>query len=209
MNKAMMRCMMTELANCRPIFHSEADFQFSLAWLIQTKCEQARIRLEYCPNNQNLEHVDIWVKQKRNIFIELKYRTKFLQVINNEEIYGLRSQSAQDAGRYYFLKDVERLERFVGDEKGNKGFAVLLTNDPAFWTAPGQRSRQPNDNSFRVHEGAEITGKLDWQRQLSESMRGEFPVFCLRKTYKAEWKDYSNPSEGSNGKFRYLMFEVS
>ena len=32
-----------------PIFHSEADFQFSLAWLIKEKYPECEIRLEFVP----------------------------------------------------------------------------------------------------------------------------------------------------------------
>jgi len=39
--------LMTELSNQRPVFHSEGDFQFSLARLIQQKHPNAKIRLEY------------------------------------------------------------------------------------------------------------------------------------------------------------------
>ena len=38
---------MAALARVRPLFHSEADFQHALAWLIHQRHSDARIRLEY------------------------------------------------------------------------------------------------------------------------------------------------------------------
>ena len=52
---------MYQLSRWRPIFHSEADFQFSLAWLIKKKYPECEIRLEFVPDfNPNL-HLDILV----------------------------------------------------------------------------------------------------------------------------------------------------
>jgi hypothetical protein len=41
--------LMADLAAERPLFHSEADFQFALAWLIQRQHPEATVRLEYKP----------------------------------------------------------------------------------------------------------------------------------------------------------------
>jgi hypothetical protein len=38
---------MTALSSTRPVFHSEADFQFALAWAIKELNPSAEIRLEY------------------------------------------------------------------------------------------------------------------------------------------------------------------
>lgn len=38
---------MKSLSEKRPIFHSEADFQFALAWEIQKEYPKANVRLEY------------------------------------------------------------------------------------------------------------------------------------------------------------------
>lgn len=40
---------MGQLAHRRPIFHSEADFQFALAWRIKETLPDYEIRLEYEP----------------------------------------------------------------------------------------------------------------------------------------------------------------
>lgn len=68
---------MYQLSRWRPIFHSEADFQFSLAWLIKEQYPNCDIRLEIVPEfNPNL-HLDILVIfEGKWIPIELKYTTK-------------------------------------------------------------------------------------------------------------------------------------
>ena len=53
---------MHQLSIWRPIFHSEADFQFSLAWMIKEQYPNCDIRLEFVPEfNPNL-HLDILAK---------------------------------------------------------------------------------------------------------------------------------------------------
>ena len=66
-----------QLSIWRPIFHSEADFQFSLAWMIKEQYPNCEIRLEFVPEfNPNL-HLDILViLDGKWIPIELKYTTK-------------------------------------------------------------------------------------------------------------------------------------
>lgn len=41
---------MHRLSLWRPIFHSEADFQFSLAWIIKEIYPNCEIRLEFVPD---------------------------------------------------------------------------------------------------------------------------------------------------------------
>ena len=57
---------METLKHRRPIFHSEADFQFALAWEIQSAYPRAQVRLEVCPRGQPAMHVDIlmWMDGK-------------------------------------------------------------------------------------------------------------------------------------------------
>ena len=82
-----------QLSIWRPIFHSEADFQFSLAWLIKKKYPECEIRLEFVPSfNPNL-HLDILViLDGKWIPIELKYTTKkcIITIIKKFENCNLR-----------------------------------------------------------------------------------------------------------------------
>ena len=105
---------MYQLSRWRPIFHSEADFQFSLAWMIKEQYPNCDIRLEFVPEfNPNL-HLDILViLDGKWIPIELKYTTrKYIKTIN-DEVYMLKEQGAKDQGCYNYLKDIMRIEEFV------------------------------------------------------------------------------------------------
>lgn len=57
------------LSMWRPIFHSEADFQFSLAWLIKKKYPDCEIRLEFVPEFNPSLHLDILVILNVNGFL--------------------------------------------------------------------------------------------------------------------------------------------
>ena len=52
---------MYQLSRWRPIFHSEADFQFSLAWMIKEQYPNCDIRLEFIPESNPNLHLDILV----------------------------------------------------------------------------------------------------------------------------------------------------
>ena len=94
------------LANERPIFHSEADFQHALAWLFHSLIPDARVRLEYRPFLDERVYLDIWVsREDQAMAVELKYLTRELRTVIAGEHYHLRSQSARDISRYDFLKD--------------------------------------------------------------------------------------------------------
>jgi len=50
---------LSRLKSNRKVFHSEADFQFALAWELQLQYPDAAIRLEYPPPNDPTKYVDI------------------------------------------------------------------------------------------------------------------------------------------------------
>jgi len=91
-------------------------------------------------------------KTKKNIgLMELKYKTKSAEVVINGERFKLKNQSAQDTGRYDFLKDVSRLEDCVDKLPNAIGYAIFLTNDPLYWNFP--RKTDTEDKDFRLYEG--------------------------------------------------------
>ncbi len=105
--------LMTSLAERRPVFHSEADFQHALSWEIHQIHPELELRLEYKPFPDERMYCDVWVRGEMNLAIELKYLTRKLQVDINGEPYSLLDQSAHDIRRYDTLKDLWRLERIV------------------------------------------------------------------------------------------------
>src|ERR1700676_109598 len=135
------------LAKRRRVFHSEADFQYALAWEIHEAQPDAAIRLELPvrASDGRTVHVDLFVTCGHQRFaIELKYKTEELNVRDGAEHFSLRSHSAQDTGRYDFLADVARLERYVASEENVIGYALMLSNDRKYWkeTRPNNISEQ-------------------------------------------------------------------
>ncbi len=64
-----------ELAETRPVFYSEKDFQHELAWIIHPKGYSIRMGLPVRRDGGKTEHLDILASaaRDRGIGIELKY----------------------------------------------------------------------------------------------------------------------------------------
>lgn len=197
------------LSTRRPLFWSEADFQFALAWELKTRFATAEIRLERPFEVEGrLLHLDLLAAhQGRRWGIELKYRTLGLSHEIDGERFRLRDQSAEDHGRYDFLKDVERLEHLIEADHIDAGVAILLTDCRRFWRPSGHEA--PNDAAFRVHEGCELTGSLAWAPTAGPgSTKGREHPIVLRGSYRALWEDYSDLGDVPGGHFRSLTLLV-
>ena len=195
------------LSSLRPIFNMEADFQFALAWEIQKKFPDWSIRFEKKPPNlKDRIFVDLWIEGDETCAIELKYKTRRFDIDVKGESFNLLNQGAQDLGRYDFLKDVERLENIVSAHDNVKGYAIILTNDSSYWKST---ATETIDTKFRIHDGRVLNGELSWRPEASSgTMRGREKPIKLTGTYKLNWKDYSQVSGTSYGKFRYLFLEI-
>ena len=97
--------LMASLADRRKAFHSEADFQHALAWQIHEATPESQVRLEVSviPVEAQRMFLDIWLPVE-GVAIELKYKTRRLELEQDDESFALRDQSAQDQGRYDFLR---------------------------------------------------------------------------------------------------------
>ena len=84
------------------------------------------------------------------VAVELKYKTRKLLVELDGEAFSLASHSAQDIGRYDFIKDIFRLEKIVPSLENCVGHAIMLTNDSSYWTS---HSKSTVDEAFRLTEG--------------------------------------------------------
>jgi len=191
------------LAETRPVFHSEADFQFALAWRLREETGQ-EVRLEYLATPGERMYLDIWLPET-NVAIELKYWTRKLNVEVSREKFALKDQAAQDLGRYDFLKDIRRIE------KTGRGFAVALTNDRTYWNQA--RKEDTVDAAFRLHEGRHLPAAtpLWWSPKASEGTRkGRNEPICLCDSYCLKWRDYGPPLPEADkcNQFRYLAVEI-
>lgn len=198
-----------ELARDRPVFHAEADFQHALAWLIHQHYPDARVRLEVNPYTDGQRaYIDILLRiNDQPIAIELKYKTKKTNVSIGGEDFHLLDQSAQDIGRYDFIKDISRLERFVLNEPSSIGYAIFLSNDPSYWM---QAKRADTvDGQFRMHQDTILKGKLEWGELASAgTRRGREKVLSLDNEYPLLWQDYSQINDSSAGQLKYILLEI-
>jgi len=204
---------LSQLQEKRPFFHSEADFQHSLAWQIHEQFPMYSLRLEYPLRPGQPEHLDILVfNQDEALAIELKYKTALLFSVVNRELYSLKNHSAQDCGRYDFMADIERLEQFVQEHGKATGCSIFLTNDSSYWNSP--RDGNCVDAKFRVHEGRALSGVLSWHSSASKgTTRGREKPLSIKGTYNCHWQDYSEIKANTNtqgyGKFRQLVVNIN
>ena len=209
-----------KLSSLYPIFSNEADFQFALGWEIQKKFPDWKVRFEHKPSNLDKRiFVDLWITGDQIYAIELKYKTRKLDVKIKGELFNLLDHSAQDLGRYDFLKDVERLESIVKTHDNVKGYSIILSNDSVYWDAPSTIQQDPKSstskvfggygNKFRIHDGTILNGELEWHPNTSDGTKRmrELPI-KLSGRYKLKWEDYSQIPNTSHGRFRYLFLEI-
>ena len=203
--------LMKRLALDRPVFHSEADFQHALAWHIHQVRLDPRVRLEWpvkLPDAEKRIYVDLYLPGCE-VAVELKYRTRKLEHEHEGDQFDLLDQSAQDTGRYGFLKDIQRLEQLTEQKVARAGFAVLLTNDPLYWEEPSSGWKKAIDAAFRIHEGRTITGKMAFAaRAAPGGIKGFEDPICLKGTYTLRWREYSDPGDEAYRRFRYLAVQV-
>ncbi len=196
------------LAEDRPIFHSEADFQHALAWQIHKEHPDFKVRLEYWPHELDWRaYVDIWLQGAVIYAIELKYKTRPLATTVNDECFDLRNHSAHDFGRYDFCKDISRVETLAKVYPGLIGLGVFLTNDCNYWRESDRAGNA--DALFCIHEGRRLTGDLSWAGHLSSgTTKGRTEPIELEGKYQLKWSDYSNVHDGRGGQFRMLVLST-
>lgn len=193
------------------IFHSEADFQFSFAWELQKILPDAKIRLEYTPPFARDMHIDIYITDADGTYpIELKYKSKSIEVVVDDEYFKLKNHSAQDTGRYDYLYDISRIEYLRAlDKRFVAGYAIMLTNEPAYWKKPNPSSSNATDAAFRTHEGRVLTGSLAWAEHTGPGTnRGRTDPIVLDGQYSLHWETFSDIPDAVSGLFKICTVEV-
>lgn len=198
---------LTRLAQRRPLFHSEADFQHELAWQLQSQGLVDKVRLELpVHTDKGVMNLDLLaVRGKERVAIELKYWKRALNLtLPDGERFALKNQGAHDISRYDFWKDVWRIETMIDEGQVDAGFALTLTNDPGYWR-PGRGGTI--DAAFRLHpERAEVSGALAWEKHAGIGTTRGRPDLHIRSSYQLSWHDYSLPDP--QHPFRYMMLAV-
>ena len=191
------------LAVRRPVFHSEADFQFALAWQVQLADPHVRVHLEVVTSSG--EHLDMaFEKGGEYTAIELKYITrKWNGTDHTGHEYLLKEHSAHDQRRYDVVKDIKRVEQFVGGRQGANGAVVLVTNVPQLWTGTGSGSSI--DGAFHIGDGVKLAGERVWSREPADLKRRS-PLHLVGQ-YELSWQDYSGTPDSHW--MRLLVVEVA
>ena len=188
--KKVINDVLENLAKRRPLFWSEADFQFEFAWELHKKLgEEANIYLErrheinsassdsanekatQSTINKSLDklYVDIWIEYEKVTYpIELKYTTKRCKVDDAKNQVKTKEQSARDAGCYRFLWDIKRLEEIKTSlsPKEVKGYAIMLTSDAGYYEE--RKPKQPTlFDDFRLTHNRKIKKDTELKWNLS------------------------------------------
>jgi len=198
---------MADLSKSRPVYHFETDFQFTMAWHIQQKYKNAKVRLEYSYKDNHKKHLylDIYISLEGiNYGIELKYKTKYAQICCEHETFELSEHGAVGNALYDYWKDVQRLEYLIQKKVIHHGYAIFLTNDSAYWKEP---KRAANYDSFRIQNKREIKeGKLYWpgNRTPKGATEKRNSPIKVSNNYTISWKEYSKKQS-----FMYTSLEIS
>ncbi len=205
LDRADIEAALDSLSKRRPVFHSEADFQFALAWEVQKRHPEVEIRLEYpVPLKGEQGRVDIWIEDSATA-IELKYWTHKGAVTVDTESF-VFADGAPVWERYEFWKDVARIERLISLGQARAGFVIALTHSQGFWTGEGLGT---TDEAFRLWEGRGVGGTLDWSAHTGAGTRQDHEKrHELRGRYLVHWRNYPASSPSTGGGFRYLMLDV-
>ena len=199
---------MEHLSTQRPVFHSEADFQFAFAQAVTALDPSLRVRLEVPKRAEKRTYVDLaCATDDLTTLVEFKYVTRSWTGTDGRtrELFALRAHSALDLARLHFVHDVTRLERWTQDERVTDGLAVMLTNDNRLWEPPVSPPTT-RDRAYRIHEGLTLTGRLAWgtpEKPYAGNDR------TLRGTYRPEWNDYTHLDDQAGGHLRWLAWHIT
>ena len=200
--------LMNTLATQRKAYHSEADFQHAFAWEVHRLFPKSSVRLERPLNvNGKTLHLDFLIQlPERAMAVELKYKTRKLVIELEGEAFSLASHSAQDTGRYDFIKDIIRLENIASSLASCEAYAVLLTNDSAYWKP---RAAGTVDEAFSLTEGRTLGKSMAWTGKASDgTKKNREKKLQLIGEYNLNWQDFSVANTESYGQFRYLAVHV-
>ncbi len=180
------------------IFNNEKQFQFEFALALKDYFDKAnrkcQIHFEYRSESGN--HYYDLVLEENGEFCPIELKHKAL------------AHKAQDLGRYDFLKDVERIECFKKDnpnKKNENGFAIILTEDKAYWEKDGANF---NYREFAIKDGSNVkAGAKNWVTKTKLNFSQLKAKYGFRagaintKDYGVEWKNYCS-------NYRFLLFEI-
>lgn len=199
---------MQELSRERQVFRSEYDLQDAFASKAQEIYSTAVVHREVGMSiGGRRALVDLRVDcGAGKTYVELKYKTTKCAYPHPSGPMVLKSQSAQDQGRYDVLKDFSRLESIVESNPSSRGTFVFLTNDRSYWTAG--RKIDSQDGEFKLTDGRTVTGTLSWAAWSGPgSTAGREASITLKRSYHLKWRDYAAFSDPQCLPLRMLLVD--
>lgn len=201
-----------KLSKTNPLFNSELEFQFYLAWKIKelykdiyTICLEYPLK-NYQGKNRNIDLVLV-CNNGGLIPIELKYKTSKFEYSFNNINYKLKDQRANDLSKYGHLKDVSRIEYFKETEKNFLvGYVITITNQAKTW----QKILSPKqtDFEFSLENGSTVCkGVKCWHICKSNHNKNKYLPITLKNDYFINWHDFII-FDKPNGVFKVLVTEV-
>ena len=195
---------MSQLSARRSVFHSEADFQFALAWEIKGLYPTAAIYFEKpftVPLGSQLAKVELdlfVVIGSTRIAIEMKYpKARWGGTVNGEE-FNLSPTGQADRQLRLFAEDLRRVEALVTQGLADEGHAVLLTNNAKMWQVAPSTNNQYHD--FTLPDGRKLPTQLVW----ASNPASQYTV-NLNKTRLVSWLHFSKPPGTA---FNYLVLDA-
>lgn len=173
------------------IFLSETDFQFNLAWEIKnilgSDCENIILEYPYKNLDNKTIYIDIVVTKKTEVsFIELKYKTKKSKISRSGIYFELKTQGAQDLGRFYLIADIERMENINNPypDKKMTNYCIFMTNDNSYKSSCHNAICKDFNFNSEIKSGEKFM-------MLSEGKKTEKTYKAsISNTYKVDFKDY-------------------
>jgi hypothetical protein len=213
-----------ELAEIRPLFYSEADFQHSFAILLSTKGHTVileksfyNVAVDGCLQEFYKEmHIDILIDG--NTAVELKYKTKGLGKVYKD--YEIKQHGATNHGRYDAYEDARRIVSLIIDDTYTEvqtGFTIFLTNEELYWSKPNSKSM---NSEFSLVDGCPFKNSLSWKyksknHKLKKKTSGSTRYSKERNPMKVKfrdkilWQNFGKSNDEIIPNFKFFILDLS
>jgi hypothetical protein len=193
---------MLDLAQVRPVFHSEDDFKFELGFLLGKKYDYVRLERPFYLNDNSKIELDIEIDGK--IAIELKYKKALFKQKIKDEWFDLSKDGQVTYSRYDIVKDAWRVKSLIEEKRHSLGFTIVLVNAREYWSSVKASNK---DKQFELTENRKFNKgeKLILSGTKNKKRRD---LIKINFNDEINWIDYST-EEGKNGTFRFLVMDVN
>jgi hypothetical protein len=201
---------MNELAQLRPVFHSEADFQHELASVIKSKNRMVRLERPFKIASEKSVKFELDLEIDNSVAIELKYKKASFKWVLGSEEFDLHADLAITNSRYDVVYDAKRVRDLVKQKTHTLGFTIFLTNTKEYWEldAMGTKASQFDLTDKRKFRMGETVSLIE-----SKTIKRSKP-FKIEFNETLEWIQYSEVKNKTdhvleNGTFKFLIIDVN